>query len=208
MESRMNGAAELGDAVRWAARAHEGQTRKGTGLPYVSHPIAVMALVLEHGGTFDQAIAAVLHDVVEDCGVTVQEIEARYGPDVAMMVEECTDGVPDESGRKPDWQTRKQDYLHGLSGKDQRALMVVLADKVHNAESIVRDLYGLAGLGVFDRFTAGAHGTAWYYGSLAAWFQCNAFVLPNCPPALIKRLVSAAGEIDRASRRAAFGPAA
>ena len=88
------------EAVAYATEAHAGQVRKGTDIPYITHPIAVSSLVIEHGGDENQAIAALLHDAIEDCGKTVDEIAGLFGGRVAGIIEHCTDGVPDETGHK------------------------------------------------------------------------------------------------------------
>lgn len=154
------------EALAYAARAHAGQNRKGTPLPYITHPVAVSALVLEHGGDEEQAAAALLHDVVEDCGAAhLAEIRNRFGPRVALIVEGCTDGVAGADGRKPPWRERKQAYLRHLDDAPDDVIFVAACDKLHNARSIVADAE--AGADVFARFTAGRDGTLWYYHALA-----------------------------------------
>jgi len=157
-------------ATAFAVRAHAGQVRKGTSVPYISHPIAVSSLVLEFGGDEEQAIAGLLHDVVEDCGVDLLTIADGFGVRVASIVEGCTDGVPDELGRKPPWRQRKEAYLRHLETADPDILLVSGADKLHNARSIVSDIRAI-GETVFDRFSATEEETKWYYRSLAGVFQ-------------------------------------
>jgi (p)ppGpp synthase/HD superfamily hydrolase len=153
-------------AVSYATEAHEGQVRKGTAIPYISHPISVSALVLEHGGDEDQAIAGLLHDVVEDCGEEHLElIQLQFGPRVAAMVQGCTDGVANADGRKPPWRERKEAYLRHLAAADQDVLIVSACDKLHNARAIEADKAAI-GPAVFERFTAGSAGTRWYYWAL------------------------------------------
>ena len=107
------------EAVGYAAAAHAEQVRKGTNIPYVSHPIAVSALVVEHGGNEVQAIAALLHDVLEDCGAHHAPVIAeRFGSEVLKIVEGLTDGVPDDHGVKPLWRERKELYLAHLEKAD------------------------------------------------------------------------------------------
>jgi (p)ppGpp synthase/HD superfamily hydrolase len=143
--------------------------RKGTQTPYIAHLLAVAALVLEDGGDEDQAIAALLHDAVEDQGGvrTLEEIQRRYGDQVAEIVVACTDAFEDP---KPPWRGRKEAYLQHLAGESQAALRVSLADKVHNGRSIVRDLRN-NGDEIWSRFKGGKEGTLWYYRSLLAVFQ-------------------------------------
>ena len=149
------------EAFDFAAEKHAGQTRKRTSVPYISHLMAVAALVLEAGGDEDQAIAALLHDVVEDCGghPVLEEVRARFGERVATIVEGCTDAytIP-----KPPWKQRKLDYLALLreSGDDIR--LVSAADKLHNVRTILAD-YRAEGDSVWARFSGHREGTLWYY---------------------------------------------
>lgn len=153
-------------ALGYAAALHRRQIRKGAGTPYLAHLLAVSALVIEHGGDEDQAIAALLHDAVEDQGgpQTATEIERRFGGPVAEIVMACTDSVETP---KPDWRTRKERYIAAVPGKPLRALPVILADKLHNATAIRRDLAAV-GPAVWTRFTGGRDGTLWYYRALAS----------------------------------------
>jgi len=154
-------------AITYAFQAHAGQVRKGTEVPYVSHLLAVCALVLEAGGDEDLACAAVLHDVIEDCGAEHEAvIAARFGPAVAAVVRACsdTDVLP-----KPPWQTRKEAYLAHLEAAEPEVLLVSCADKLHNARAIVTDLR-THGPGMLARFNAPAGGTGWYYRALAEVF--------------------------------------
>jgi (p)ppGpp synthase/HD superfamily hydrolase len=160
------------EAVAYATDAHAGQVRKGTDIPYITHPIAVSSLVIEHGGDEDQAIAALLHDVIEDCGKTVDEIAGLFGGRVAGIVEHCTDGVPDETGCKRPWQERKEAYLRRLGDADYDTLLVSACDKLHNARAIEEDMASI-GPAVFDRFTAGHAGTQWYYRALEDVFAAR-----------------------------------
>lgn len=159
------------DALVYAAQLHSRQTRKGTDVPYVSHLLAVTALVLQDGGDEDQAIAALLHDAVEDQGGrgTLAEIRQRYGDRVASIVESCTDAyeLP-----KPPWQERKENYLAHLPEATPDARRVSLADKLHNARSILRDLRQ-EGPVVWSRFKGGREGTLWYYRSLVEIFRAT-----------------------------------
>src|ERR1051325_6799957 len=124
----------------YAARLHREQTRKGTEIPYVSHLLAVSALILEHGGDEDQAIAGLLHDAAEDQGgqARLAEIESMFGPGVSRIVADCTDSWTDP---KPPFRERKEAYLAHLPQKPQRSLLVSLADKTHNATAILFDFH-------------------------------------------------------------------
>ncbi len=159
--------ARLADAAALAFRIHAGQLRKGTTTPYVSHLLAVAAIVLEHGGDEDQACAALLHDAVEDGGVEWDAvIRDGFGLRVAGIVRACTDA---DTQPKPPWRARKEAYLAHLEGERLDALLVSAADKLHNARAIVSDLR-THGPGMFSRFNAGQAGTLWYYGALAEVF--------------------------------------
>ena len=159
----------LQKAFRYAAAKHAGQTRKQTAVPYLSHLMAVTALVLEAGGDEDLAIAALLHDVVEDCGgmPRLREIHKMFGARVAKIVEGCTDSFSDP---KLPWIDRKEEYLKRLKHEDADTRLVSASDKLYNARAIVTDLHAI-GRAVFDRFTAGQDGTLWYYGQLSRIFR-------------------------------------
>jgi len=125
----VNLSARFTEAIAYAVHQHDGQLRKGTGVPYVSHLLAVCAIVLENGGDEDQAVAALLHDAVEDQGglETLGDINERFGERVARIVDECSDAY----GRpKPPWKKRKTAYIDKIAEKSEGALLVSLADKV------------------------------------------------------------------------------
>ena len=158
-------------ALALAVQAHDGQKRKGTDIPYVAHPMGVASIALDYGATEDQAIAALLHDVLEDGGPQfVSVIREGFGEAVLAIVEGCTDGVPDAQGRKADWKERKRSYLDHLETAADEIILVSGADKLHNARAIVSDLQSV-GPTVFDRFSAGRDGTLWYYRQLAKIFS-------------------------------------
>jgi (p)ppGpp synthase/HD superfamily hydrolase len=157
------------DALQFAAHLHASQKRKGTSVPYVAHLLSVTSLVLENGGDEDQAIAALLHDAVEDQGgmPTLQTIRKRYGERVARIVDGCSDSYVHP---KPPWRKRKEEYLTHLRQADADIRLVSLADKLHNARSILRDLHQ-AGPQSLSRFNGGKAGTLWYYHSLVKIFR-------------------------------------
>ncbi|MGH8434546.1 MAG: HD domain-containing protein [Pseudomonas sp.] len=160
-------------AVALAADLHAEQTRKATGIPYLSHLLGVAGLVMEHGGDEEQTIAGLLHDAVEDAGAHAEaQIREQFGERVARIVLACTDGVPDETGAKGDWHVRKQRYLAHLSDAPADVLLVSGCDKLHNARAIVSDLH-THGPAMFSRFKAGQAGTLWYYEQLAGVFQSH-----------------------------------
>jgi (p)ppGpp synthase/HD superfamily hydrolase len=156
-------------ALLLATRKHAGQRRKGTDIPYVSHLLSVAGLVLEAGGDEDLAIAALLHDVVEDCGGApmLQEIRSQFGERVAHVVDGCTDT---DLTPKPPWRQRKEDYLKHLRTADADTCLVSAADKLHNARSILAD-YRQLGEPVWERFQGKRDGTLWYYRALVDEFK-------------------------------------
>ncbi len=165
-------------ALAMAAKAHTGQFRKTTPVPYITHPVAVAALVAEFGGNEDQQIAALFHDVLEDAGVHwATIIQEKFGKKVLAMVEACTDGTPDSSGDKAPWKERKTNYLNHLITESAETLLVSACDKLANLRSIRLDLESL-GPRVFERFKAGQTGTLWYYQEL-----CRIFSERSCPVA-------------------------
>jgi GTP pyrophosphokinase len=151
-------------AVEYACAHHATDVRKGTSIPYVAHLLAVCALVLEHGGDETAAVAALLHDVVEDGGGerALAEIGERFGDDVAALVKGCSDTT---AAVKEDWGLRKERYLEHLEAAPTEVLLVSAADKLHNARSILADLR-VHGDELWTRFNRGAKDQLWYYGSL------------------------------------------
>ncbi len=159
-------------AFAWASELHTEQVRKGTGIPYIAHLMAVAAIVLEHGGSEDEAIAALLHDAVEDQGGApiLAEIRTRFGGDVASIVEGCTDAAPAKGGSKGPWKKRKQAYIdHVAKERNRSVLLVSVADKLHNARSISADFEDI-GDDLWSRFNAGRDDILWYYAELVAAF--------------------------------------
>ena len=158
-------------ALVLAAELHAGQLRKGTDIPYIGHLLAVAATVIEDGGSEDEAIAALLHDAAEDQGgeQVLAAIRARFGDGVGGIVAECSDTF---ESPKPPWRERKQAYVAHLATASDGAIRVSLADKLHNARAIVRDL-SLSGPALWERFSAGREAQLWYYGELAAAFEAR-----------------------------------
>lgn len=172
-------------AVDYARIAHAAQFRKGSNISYIHHLLGVASLVIEFGGSEDQAIAGLLHDTLEDCGAAHEAmIRAQFGDTVANIVNACTDGTAEgkaqhagPEAKRRDWLMRKQAYLAHLKAADEQTLLVSACDKLHNARAIVQDLEDPAvGSKVFGRFTAGREGTLGYYQSLSEIF--NASPLP------------------------------
>ena len=177
------------DALTYAARLHRAQVRKGFGIPYITHLLAVAAIVGEHGGTEDEVIAALLHDAVEDQGgqPRLAEIRARFGDAVAAIVWGCTDA---DTVPKPPWRERKDAYVAHLAAASPSIRLVSSADKLHNARAILLDLRTL-GPALWDRFTGGRDGSLWYYRALADAF------LRLSPGPLADELARAVAEIER-----------
>jgi (p)ppGpp synthase/HD superfamily hydrolase len=162
-------------ALLYTTHVHGGQVRKGTSTPYVAHLLAVAATVLEYGGDEDLAIAALLHDSVEDQGgkARLEDVRNRFGERVARIVEACSDSLADtaKGERKAHWQDRKEAYIAHLRQADEDILRVSLADKVHNARAILRDLRKPEiGEKIWARFSQPKEKTLWYYRSLADRF--------------------------------------
>jgi len=155
----------LQQAFRYAAEKHNGQTRKQTAVPYLSHLMAVASLVLEAGGDEDLAIAALLHDVVEDCGGVprLREIRKMFGRRVAKIVEGCTDSFGEP---KPEWVERKRGYLREVKNADAETRLVSASDKLHNVRTILAD-YRKDGEAIWVRFSGKKEGTLWYYRALS-----------------------------------------
>lgn len=156
-------------AFDYAFELHAEQTKRGTTAPYIAHLMAVAAVVLDHGGDEDEAVAALLHDAVEDQGgaETRREIRRRFGERVAAIVEGCTDC---EISPKPPWRERKEAYLARLPEENPSVRLVSVADKLVNARGILEN-YRVLGDELWKRFHGGREGTLWYYRSLVAIFR-------------------------------------
>ena len=151
-------------AFQFAAEKHSGQTRKASTVPYIAHLMGVASLVLEAGCEEDLAIAALLHDVVEDCGGApmLKEVRRRFGSRVAKVVDGCTDA---DTYPKPPWRERKEKYIRHLKKADADTRLVSAADKLNNVRSILSD-YRALGESIWSRFNGGREGTLWYYRTL------------------------------------------
>ena len=153
--------ARYGEALLWAEELHRDQRRKGKGVPYISHLISVSALVWEDGGTEEQAIAALLHDAIEDAGQSHTSIAERFGEAVSDIVGDCTDTSDNAPpGKKEPWLLRKTRYIASLEHKPEVSLLVTAADKAHNAGDMVLD--ARRDPGMWSKFNAGLEGSAWY----------------------------------------------
>jgi GTP pyrophosphokinase len=186
---------KLSNALALAIQAHEGQVRKGTKIPYIAHPMAVSAIALEFGATEDQAVAALLHDAIEDGGNKYANIiKAQFGEHIHNLVQGCTDGTPNQQGQKAPWLERKTAYLRHLEEASDEVLLVSCSDKLHNARAIVSDLIN-EGPSVFERFSSSPEQTLWYYRQLATIFNNR-----KAPPA--KALESAVSQMEALSQSA------
>jgi (p)ppGpp synthase/HD superfamily hydrolase len=176
-------------ALVYATRLHATQIRKATGVPYITHLLSVTALVLEDGGDEDEAIAALLHDAVEDQGgkATRAEIYRLFGEQVVAIVDGCTefDSLP-----KPPWRDRKQRYLEQLRQGSSSVRRVALADKLHNARSLLSD-YRQQGDEIWSMFGAGKEGMLWFYHSLL-WVYRSTGSNP-----LVEELARVIGELEQ-----------
>jgi (p)ppGpp synthase/HD superfamily hydrolase len=197
--------ARFEDAVSYAAQAHADQVRKGSGVPYIAHLLGVAALVLEDRGGEDEAIAALLHDAVEDQGgaARLADIRSRFGERVATIVEGCSDSMREEGQPKADWWDRKCAHLDHLAHVDgdlaAPLLRVSMADKLSNLRATVRDA-GLNGDGFWKVFKQGAASQLWYYGRMNDIFRVRcpeSTMLPELE-ALLAQLGGVVSDDDRA----------
>ncbi|HET7520244.1 MAG TPA: HD domain-containing protein [Candidatus Limnocylindria bacterium] len=168
------------EALGVAARLHGRQRRKGTDIPYLSHLLGTCSIALDYGASEDEAIAALLHDAIEDVepAEEARRAVAAFGEEVLRIVEACTDT---DEHPKPPWRARKEAYIAHVASADASVLLVSGADKLHNARSVVADLRSV-GPTLWDRFTGGRDGSLWYYRGLVDAFRAN--------PAHDRRLVS------------------
>lgn len=177
------------DAVAWATRLHARQTRKLSGAPYLSHLLRVTGIALEYGADEDEAIAAVLHDAIEDQGGarTREEIARRYGPRVAEIVSGCSDT---DQTPKPPWRERKEAYLAHLAGASPSVRLISASDKLDN----VRDLlaaYRAGGESIWAHFRGGRDGALWYHRSVVNLLKAAG------PSRLAEELDLAVTELER-----------
>ena len=179
---------KLQRAFAYAAKMHAGQARKGTTVPYLSHLMAVTSLVLEAGGDEEMAIAALLHDVVEDCGgmPRLREIRKQFGARVARIVEGCTDSFGEP---KPEWIDRKRGYLEEVTHADAETRLVSASDKLHNVRTILAD-YRKDGDAIWTRFNGKKEGTLWYYRALSDEYT-------RTPNRITRELELAVRELER-----------
>jgi (p)ppGpp synthase/HD superfamily hydrolase len=177
------------EALGVAARLHASQRRKGSGVPYLSHLLGTCSIALDYGADEDEAIAALLHDAIEDVE-PVEEARAAvtaFGERVLHIVEGCSDT---DVHPKPPWRERKERYVAELANADASVLLVSAADKLHNVRSIAADLRR-HGPATWDRFKGGRDGTLWYYRVVLDAYRANL----QHPPPLVEELDRAVREI-------------
>ncbi|MBN2216747.1 MAG: HD domain-containing protein [Pirellulales bacterium] len=176
------------DALALACRCHAAGVRKISGAPYVAHPLRVAGIVLEAGGNEDEAIAALLHDVVEDAGGSRarEEIGRRFGPAVVRIVDECSDT---DQTPKPPWRPRKEAFLARLSAASPSARLIIAADKLDNLLSLI-DGYHQHGEALWQWFRGGRDGTLWYHRAVVDILQSTA------PSSLVDRLRRTLAELE------------
>ena len=184
-------------AFLFASEKHAGQARKASTIPYIAHLMGVASAVLEFGGDEDMAIAALLHDVVEDCGgePMLKEVRRRFGDRVAKIVDGCTDSY---STPKPPWRERKEKYIQHLKSADMETRLVSAADKLNNIRSILAD-YRQVGDAIWARFNGGREGTLWYYRALLEEF------LRDKPDRLIREYELEVWELEKIANCATSG---
>ena len=177
------------EALIYAVRLHAGQYRKGSKIPYSTHLLSVASIALQYGAGEDEAIAALLHDAIEDQGgaATREEIRRRFGDRVVEIVDGCTDS---DSVPKPPWKVRKAAYIAHVRKASPSVLLVSASDKLDNARAILAD-YRVLGEALWKRFHGGKEGTLWYYRELLQAFR----EAGNSP--LVEELGLVVSEIER-----------
>jgi (p)ppGpp synthase/HD superfamily hydrolase len=177
-------------ALAYATQIHARQVRKGTSIPYISHLLAVTSLALEHGATEDEAIAALLHDAVEDCGgmERLADVRQRFGPAVAEIVLGCSDTAELE---KPPWTDRKRKYIDHLETASPSMRLVSACDKLHNARSVIVAMR-CEGDAAWNRFKGGREGSLWYYRAIL-----DVLTRRGLPASLLEELTLAVQEMHK-----------
>jgi (p)ppGpp synthase/HD superfamily hydrolase len=190
---------QFSKALVYAELKHHNQVRKGGDIPYLGHLLTVAGLVINDGGSESQAIAALLHDAVEDAGgpATLEEIKKNFSDDVARMVDECSDT---DQEPKPPWRERKQTYINHLADVGDDTLLISVADKLDNARSMLRD-YHEHGPKLWERFTVkDPRDHLWYYGELLKAYRargCSSWMVDELDRVVkeLKRLVEGGDRI-------------
>ena len=183
---------KFGEALGFVVEVHGGDVRKGTEIPYVSHLLAVCALVLEDGGDEEEAIAALLHDTLEDHPEEVkrEDLVERFGERVAVLVEACSDTPADfEGGEKPPWAERKRAYVEQIRSEGYPLSRVALADKLHNTRCMVMD-HRRVGEAIWERFNAPKEDQIRMFRDLVEAFRAG-----GAPAPLVDELESLVDEL-------------
>lgn len=180
------------DALVYAAAKHHRQRRKGSETPYISHLLQVAGLALEHGADEDVAIAALLHDVIEDCGrESHDEIQVRFGERVLEIVVKCSDTL-DKDAETRSWLERKEDYIRHLQEENSEdVLLVSCCDKLHNTRSILSDLKA-KGDSAWEIFAGKKTGTLWYYRTLVETYRTTC-----APRRIVRELDEVVTELEK-----------
>jgi len=181
--------ARFDKALAFTSRLHSRQVRKTSDVPYIAHLLAVTALVIEDGGDEDEAIAALLHDAIEDQGgvATREEIRQRFGDRVVAIVDGCSDA---ETMPKPPWRERKERFIESLQDASTEVIRVTAADKLHNARALCME-YDNNGEAIWDRFKGGKDGTLWYYA------ESTRVLAGRCESQLVRELVRVVGVLQQ-----------
>ena len=159
MTQNGTGKNQIEEAIEIAAEAHQGQYRKGTDTPYITHPYAVGLILMEAGCTETVIIAGILHDTVEDTDLTLEFIRERFGDTIAAIVDGCSEN------KALRWRARKTERIEALRTASPEVCTVTCADKLHNLRTIISE-YDRIGDAVWDRFHGGVEDQAWYYRSI------------------------------------------
>ncbi|MGD2177113.1 MAG: HD domain-containing protein [Anaerolineae bacterium] len=192
MEREKGYSEQYEEALRVATVAHRRQVRKGSGLPYIIHPVHVSVILLRHGFSMGCAIAGLLHDVVEDQGYDLTEIEARFGARVAETVGALSERKSDADGVKRPWDVRKREALQEMRGASRQTVAVKCADTLHNAHSFVHDLRR-EGAEVWQHFNRGPQSQLSYYRQILEIAEERLSAHP-----LVAELAHAVAELARA----------
>ncbi len=155
-------------ALKFASDAHREQKRKNGDVPYLSHLLRVSGLTLDYGASENVAIAALLHDVVEDCGgmAALERVREEFGDAVAAIVLDVSDSTASDATRKAPWRERKEKYLARMERCDPGALLVSACDKLDNATSLLRSFTLFNEDDILSKFKAGPDSQAWFYDSV------------------------------------------
>lgn len=176
----------INHALAFAAKHHDRQVRKGTRLPYLTHPANVAIILTRYGQDDDTVVSGILHDVIEDCvrerytrEMLEQRIGEKFGPSVLDTVLAVTHRVTDDDGVELSLEERRADYLSRLAHASERARWVCAADKIHNASSILADLKRTIDPdSVWGRFSAGRDGTIRWYREVLERLRSLGFDAP------------------------------